>query len=173
MWEQEKLLKELYTEMYIVAYSKLRNKMDAHDVVQESWIKILTKINTLKEKNKIKPWAKTIVCNTANNLLKKKFRKVEVLLCEERFASLKMISERTVPLDEQCIQRFVMNEIYDGIKQLDVDIRRIFDYKFFGHWKDRQIADEMRLPLGTVKAKLNRGKERLRIILHKKHMSNK
>jgi RNA polymerase sigma-70 factor (ECF subfamily) len=160
--EKYELLNELYKQMFIVAYAKMKNKTDALDVVQESWVKILNKIDTLKDKDKLMQWAKTIVSNTAVNALKKKSSLQEVLIHEDEL-------EYTCEIQEEVNERIMVQEIYKGIKELDPEIRKIFICKFSHGWKDQQIADELKLPLGTVKAKLHRGKERLRSILMKIH----
>lgn len=161
-YEQDELTNELYKQMFIVAYSKVKNKSDALDIVQESWVKILKKIDTLKDRDKLFQWAKAIVSNTAINSLKKKNINHEVFVCNERL-------EETYGLDDEKIEdRIALNEIYEGMKKLDTETRKIFIYKFTHGWKDQQIADELQLPVGTVKARLHRGKERLRSIL-KKH----
>ena len=46
----EDKLRELYNQMIRVAYSKVYNKSDAQDAVQEAWVQILTKHHTLREK---------------------------------------------------------------------------------------------------------------------------
>lgn len=163
--DHDELLNELYKQMFIVAYSKMHNKTDALDIVQESWVKILNKIHTLQDKDKLMQWAKTIVSNTAINLLKKRNT------MEKLFDSNKeMEVEVEDPLSFEHINNdnLIADELYESIKQLDLDTRKVFLYKFSYGWKDQQIADELQLPLGTVKAKLHRGKERLRKILQQK-----
>jgi RNA polymerase sigma-70 factor (ECF subfamily) len=160
-YEQDELMNELYKQMFIVAYSKVKNKADALDIVQESWVKILKKIDTLKDRDKLFQWAKVIVANTAINLLKKKSSSHEVSVCSEQ------LEQRYTVNDMEIEDRIALSEIYESMKKLDVETRKIFIYKFSYGWKDQQIADELKLPVGTVKARLHRGKERLRSILKK------
>jgi RNA polymerase sigma-70 factor (ECF subfamily) len=70
----EEKLRRLYSEMIRVAYSKVINKSDAQDAVQEAWVRILTKHETLKERSKLNSWAKTITANVALNLNKQSMR---------------------------------------------------------------------------------------------------
>src|SRR5690606_16335399 len=65
--ETEAELLELYNEMFRVAYANVYNKSDAHDVVQEAWVRILQKRDTLRESTKLAAWAKTITRNLAIN----------------------------------------------------------------------------------------------------------
>lgn len=155
-YDEDELMNTLYTEMFIVAYSKMNNKADALDVVQESWVKILNNIDTLRDEDKLVQWAKRIASNTANNALRRKKLNHEVY--EERLLQLQKTED---PLES----RLLRGEIREGMNLLDADTRRMFVYKYYYGWKDRQIAEEMGYPLGTVKARLHRGKERLRSLL--------
>ena len=155
--EQDELLQELYKQMFIVAYSKLRNKSDALDAVQESWIKILRKIDTLKDKDKLFQWSKVIVANTAINIWKKKQSLREVYVQDIDFQ---------FHYEEKMDKHLVAADVKSSLDHLDQDTRLMFVYKFYFGWKDQQIADKLGFPVGTVKARLHRGKGRLRKILN-------
>ncbi|MEI7025979.1 RNA polymerase sigma factor [Paenibacillus sp. y28] len=150
------LLNELYRQMFIVAYAFVRDRTDAMDIVQEAWLKILINIDTLKSPDKIIAWAKTITTNTAINLLRRKSLHTRVtgyevdpcLAIDEQAAGLEMY--------------LVRKEIWDSIGQLDEESRKIFELKFVYGFTDKEIAAMLELPAGTVKAKVHRGKERLR-----------
>ncbi|WP_158289297.1 RNA polymerase sigma factor [Paenibacillus flagellatus] len=152
--EQEALLLDVYKQMFIVTYSIMRNKSEAMDAVQESWVKILRKLDTLRERDKLIQWAKVIATNTAYNMLK---RKVAVSLSEEN--GLSLVSSEGVE------ERVIRNIIFEEIGKLDDKTRHILTYKFVYDMKDKEIADKMELPLGTVKARIHRGKEQLRAML--------
>lgn len=154
--DEDKLLNTLYAEMFTVAYAKMKNKADALDVVQESWVKILKKIDTLRDEEKLVQWAKRIASNTANNVLRRKIVQHEMV--EERLVS----AEKT---DESVEYRYLRGEIQKSISMLDAQTRSMLVYKYYYGWKDRQIAEKMGIPLGTVKARLHRGRLKLRIWL--------
>ncbi|MFK7693591.1 RNA polymerase sigma factor [Paenibacillus sp. HJGM_3] len=155
--EEELLLQELYKQMFIVAYSIMRDRSLAMDVVQESWLKILMKLSTLKDPDKIIQWAKVIASNTALNMLKRSSRQT-THVSEE---SARYQPESKSDVEEQVVQKMIC----ETIEQLDDTTRRIFVYKYFEDLKDQDIADKMEMPVGTVKARLHRGKEQLRSLL--------
>lgn len=157
-FQQEELLQELYRQMFIVAYSKLRNRSDALDAVQESWIKILRKIDSLKDHKKLFQWAKVIVANTAINILKKRRTLREVYVQDLEYNSNEFV-------EEEIEEYLLAADVKSSLKLLDRDTRLMFEYKFFFGWKDQQIADRLGYPLGTVKARLHRGKGLLRQML--------
>lgn len=155
--EQELLLQELYKQMFIVAYSIMRDRYTAMDVVQESWLKILMKLDTLKDPEKITQWAKVIATNTAFNMMKRNSRQA-TQISEE---ASRYQTESKSDVEEIVVQKMIC----ESISLLDDTTRRIFEYKYFEDLKDQDIADKLDMPVGTVKARLHRGKEQLRSLL--------
>lgn len=155
--DQDALLMDVYKQMFIVTYAILRNKSEAMDAVQESWVKILRKLDTLRDRDKLIQWAKVIATNTAYNMIK---RKVAVKLCSSDDDSVSLIETEGVE------ERVFRNIIFEAIGKLDDKTRQILTYKFYYDLKDKEIAERMELPLGTVKARIHRGKEQLRAMLN-------
>lgn len=169
--EQDALLLDVYKQLFTVAYSIMRDKCDAMDVVQESWVKILRKLHTLRDRDKLIPWVKVIAANTAYNMVK---RKVTVSLCHAAVDSCPF------PLQDGVEERVIRSISLEEIRKLDEKTKRIFIYKYFYDMKDKEIAERMKLPIGTVKARIHRGKAYLRNVLldsslrvHKSCASNK
>lgn len=155
--QQDALLMDVYKQMFIVTYSIMRNKSEAMDAVQESWVKILRKLDTLRDRDKLMQWAKVIATNTAYNMIK---RKVAVSLCSSEEDGMVLASSEGV--EDQVLR----NIIFEEIAKLEEKTRQILTYKFYYDLKDKEIAERMDLPLGTVKARIHRGKEQLRAMLN-------
>ncbi len=163
--DEEELLNELYRQMFIVAYSKLNNKSDALDIVQESWLKILQKIDSLKDREKLFQWAKVIVSNTAANYMKKR-HSIEFIPYQLEFA------EPVWPgADLEIEERFLRRALVEGISQLDDETGQMIICKYYYGWKDKDIAEVMDFPVGTVKARIHRAKDRLRVFLSEREQS--
>ncbi|WP_158606866.1 RNA polymerase sigma factor [Paenibacillus ginsengarvi] len=154
--EQDALLMEVYKQMFIVTYSIIRNKSEAMDAVQESWVKILRKLDTLRERDKLIQWAKVIATNTAYNMIK---RKVAVSLGDPEETGITLVAPEGVE------ERVMRNIIFEEMNKLDEKTKQILTYKYYYDMKDKDIAERMDLPIGTVKARIHRGKEQLRAML--------
>ncbi|WP_274652417.1 RNA polymerase sigma factor [Paenibacillus humicola] len=146
---EEKLL-ELYSQMIRVAYSKCRNKSDAQDAVQEAWVRILMKQDTLREQSKLSSWAKTITANVAININRQTMRAQASRLFDP--------AGETAGGGETAL----MLEIAELLSQLDSRSRTMLLYKFYYGFKDQEIADRMHIPVGTVKARIHRSKVQLK-----------
>jgi len=149
----EDRLRELYNEMIRVAYAKVVNKSDAQDAVQEAWVNILTKQNTLREKSKLHSWAKTITANAAININRQSRR-------AQSYGWTDSDNEQSQGghQDEAGLQL----EIAELLALLDPRSRTMLLYKFYYGFKDQEIADAMKVPVGTVKARIHRSKLQLK-----------
>ncbi|WP_128894925.1 RNA polymerase sigma factor [Longirhabdus pacifica] len=152
--DKEQFLMHLYQQMFYVAYSKIRNKNDALDVVQEAWIKILNKIDTLKDEEKLVAWAKSITYHTALNMLKKKARERE----QSDLIDLSYTISSNNSIEDQVIA-YVVKESFVTFGE---ETERMMTYRYIDGYKSREIAEMMNIPEGTVKARLSRGRTKLR-----------
>jgi RNA polymerase sigma factor, sigma-70 family len=148
---EDEVLVELYSQMLKVVRHKLWHKSDAVDVVQEAWVRILEKSSTLRDKEKLIPWAKAIAYNLASNANRARRREANYEDLENEIASPTFVFEPES-----------MMELSDLLGRLDPTTRTLLLYKFYYGLKDAEIAAALDLPVGTVKARIHRGKARLR-----------
>ncbi|QHW34961.1 RNA polymerase sigma factor [Paenibacillus rhizovicinus] len=146
---EDKLL-QLYNEMIAVALSKVYNKSDALDAVQEAWVRILTHRESLREEDKFHSWAKVITANAARTINKQSER---ILPSGDRDLS----DDRPSSRDE----REILLEIRDLLESLDPRTSALLLYKFYYGYKDQEIAAAWNVPVGTIKARIHRTKRRL------------
>jgi RNA polymerase sigma-70 factor (ECF subfamily) len=69
--EIEEYIRNNQENIYRFAYSYVKNRTDALDIVQESIYKALKNYRSLKDNSKIKSWFFSIVRNTSLTYLKK------------------------------------------------------------------------------------------------------
>ncbi|MFC5652384.1 RNA polymerase sigma factor [Paenibacillus solisilvae] len=148
-------LRELYNQMVRVAYSKLYNKSDALDVVQEAWVRMLANHHTLREHSKLSAWAKSITVNVALNLNKESKRWQRCSTCETDEACRHSLLPAKTEAE-------LMIEISELLGVLDAKSRTMLLYKFYYGFKDQEIADAMKEPVGTIKARIHRTKIQLK-----------
>lgn len=153
----EAKLRELYNEMIRVAYARLSNKSDAQDAVQEAWLRMLQRRDSLREASKLDAWAKTITANVALNMNRHTARMLTVADNEELLSSA---GDMPAVYEAE-----LMMEISELLGELDSRSRTILLYKFYYGFKDQEIAEVLQLPVGTVKARIHRTKALLKRML--------
>ena len=55
--------------------------------------------------------------------------------------------------------------IEKALKQIPVEQRKVIELAYFSGYTHREIADNIQLPLGTVKSRIRMGMEKLRDLL--------
>ncbi|MGE7688934.1 RNA polymerase sigma factor [Lysinibacillus sp. NPDC097214] len=152
--DERVLFQTYYKDVFRACYYMLQNKYDAEDLCQDVFAKALTEdFHAIQNQ---KSWLLSIAMNMSRNYLKKKNR----LLLKENFDFLSFIRvdntqniERTIQLNEN------KSELVDLMNKLPVRIRKVMVLKYVHDCKDREIAQILKIPEGTVKSRLFKGKK--------------
>lgn len=135
---------------YRFAYTYVKNSDDAQDIVNDSVTKALSSINTLKNTEYIKTWFYKIISNTAIDFLRKNARCSPVP--DDEFLQ--------ISVDENGYRDVSFNSITDS---LDVKYREIVVLRFLENMKISEIAKILSLNENTVKTRLYKALELLKI----------
>lgn len=141
-------------KMYRIAFSYVKNKEDALDVVQESVYKGYISYHKVKEKSFETTWLVRIVINTAIDLLRRN-NKVVPLVKEVNEPSGEEM-EKTV--GDKLLLRAAMDNLNDIEKS-------VITLRFFEDMILKDIADVLEKPLSTIKTTLYRALEKMKIEL--------
>ena len=138
---------EIYKyQLYIVAYTILKNEEDAQDAVGNAILKAYECRNQLRSPDRFKAWMITITRNEALRMAKKRME---------------------LPGDEKVEQllepaRDHYNELWDCVQQLPEEYRLGIVMFYYNDLSIRDIAKVLDVPSGTVKSRLNRGRKLLK-----------
>ncbi|MEI5905588.1 sigma-70 family RNA polymerase sigma factor [Bacillus spongiae] len=131
-------------DIYRYAFSYVKNKDDALDIVQESIQKALMKINTLKDAKAIKTWFYRIVTNTALDVIRKK-KKLQVT--DEETLTYLSSGENDVYQDV---------DLNRALHDLPTEDRVLIILRYYKDFKLSEIAATLDLNVNTVKTRLYR-----------------
>ena len=149
----EKLLLQYKSYLYKVAYTYVKDKQVALDILQETSFKAWLNIHTLKDEEKFKPWITKILVNTALNYIKKESK---VIYMEDENSII--YSEKSISIEEKL-------DLYDAIDLLKPKYKTVIILKYFDDMKIEDISYVLNIPENTVKSHLKRAKESLSSIL--------
>jgi RNA polymerase sigma-70 factor (ECF subfamily) len=147
----EKYLVENKEAHYRLAYSYVKNKEDALDMIQESIYKAFRYIDSLEDLNFIKNWFYKILINTSLDFLRKNNR---VSFVEDN------ILEANSEANED---RYEDLDLKDALDSLPDNVKTIIILRYFEDLKLEDIAYILGISLGTVKTRLYTGLKKLRI----------
>lgn len=150
---QEELYKKYARKMYGVCLRFAKNKPDADDILQESFIKVFGNLKYFKFAGSFEGWIRRIITTTAINFYKKNLRYTQELDINKMEESLYIedISDQTVE-KEELVQ--YMQELPD----VNRIIFNMFVIEGFSH---KEIGALLNIPENTSKSHLHRAKHEL------------
>lgn len=129
----------------------------AEDVLQETFLKAWNNATSYDAaKGKLYTWLYNIARNTALDKIKsKQYRQTAQILASENIVHT---------IDAQHAEQLPTDTIglTDVLQQLQPQHRQLIDLMYFEGYTQAEIADELNMPLGTVKTKLRQAVQHLR-----------
>lgn len=147
----EKYLIENKERLYRIAYSYVKNKDHALDIVQDSIYKALKSFEHNQDIEYIKTWFYRILVHTAIDFLRK-HKKIDYV--EDFVLDLESTEDNYGDLDLQT-----------ALDCLPIQYKTIIILKYFEDLTFEEIADTLELNVNTVKTRLYAGLKKLRIEL--------
>jgi len=140
----------LETLLHSFAYNLTKNKEDAKDLFQETAMRALTNRDKFRVGTNFKAWTFTIMKNIFINNYRKKARSKTII---DSTDNMYYINSGSNAVDNSAESNIMMEELYKMIGELDETIRVPFLMHYKG-FKYQEIADQLELPLGTVKSRI-------------------
>ncbi len=155
----KKAQKELYDVFSPVLYGIClrygNSKSEAEDILQEGFVKILTKINDFKDKGSFEGWMKRIMVNTAITHYHKNKKHNELYDID----TIKETDSEHFVFDDN---DFTQEELMSVINNLPEGYRIIFNMYAIEGYKHKEIAEQLNISHNTSKSQYLRAKEKIR-----------
>lgn len=164
-YEFQQHLVGLRQQLYYFALSLTKDRENAQDLLQESMLRALTNRDKFQDNTNFKAWLCTIMKNTFINEHRRGKRTGALM---ER-----METERTGPHRVETTtspeSSVKLREIDNSLSRLDDTFREPFRMHHDG-FKYHEIADQLGIPIGTVKSRIHQARHRLMDMLSDKHV---
>ena len=141
---------ENQNKFYRLAYSYVRNREDALDVVQNAVCKALENYGGIRNEGAISTWFYRILVNESLLFIK-----------ERKRITLGETDQEEAHYEEKGFE--IQDDLYDSINRLDGDTQTIIKLRFFEELSLKEIAQITEMNLNTVKARLYRGLRQLKV----------
>ncbi len=127
-----------------------KNEEDANDLLQETFYKALKYRDKFAERTNLKAWLYTIMRNTFINNYRKAIRANTIIdnTKELYYLNIPQQTGYVAPDSE-----YAEKELWHAIEMLEDEYRIPFEMHFQGY-KYKEIAEELNLPIGTVKSRI-------------------
>jgi RNA polymerase sigma-70 factor (ECF subfamily) len=129
----------------------------AHDLLQETFLKALTYSDKFTQNTNFKAWVSTIMKNTFINNYRRNMSAKNTFGTSNNEFHLKIENDKAYPSPESI---YNSQEIIECINNLEIEYKIPFNM-FIEGFKYKEIAEELDLPLGTVKSRIFLARKKL------------
>lgn len=133
-----------------LALQLTKNQDDAKDLVQETMLKALKYQSKFSEGSNLKGWLFTILKNSFINQYRRMSKRKTFIDVTENTYFLDLPTHRT---ENQAELTFIRKDLEQAIQTLSPDLRVLLMLNIEG-FKYQEIANELNIPLGTVKTRI-------------------
>jgi RNA polymerase sigma factor (sigma-70 family) len=152
---QYRLYSQYSKAMYNLAYRMTKNREDAEDILQETFIDCFRSLDTFRFESTFGAWLKTILINKSINHLKKK--KTDFILHEN--------VPETIAEEENNEAAFDTGKIFKSIEMLPDGYRVILTLYLLEGYDHSEISQILGISESTSKSQYSRAKGKLRSLL--------
>lgn len=146
--EYERLASTYLDCIYRVALNGCKNHVDAQDVVQNTFMRLLEKENRFEDDDHARKWLIRVAVNECNSFWRSPWKR--------RVTSLEELKQEPVFSSPE------KSDLYYAVKDLPLRYRQIVHLYYFEDYSTKEIAQIMNLTETTVQTRLLRARQKLR-----------
>ena len=154
-----------------VVFRMVHNREDAEDIVQESFVKAFNALESFNKKFSFSTWLYKIATNHSIDYLRKKRLKlssIDARIQTKDGEVRRQIPDSTHNPEDHLLAHEVRTSVEKAIKALPEKYRAVIILRHTQEKSYEEIADILSLPMGTIKARIFRAREMLKITLRRK-----
>jgi RNA polymerase sigma-70 factor, ECF subfamily len=146
----------------------VRDPAEAEDLFQQTWLRVAEKIESFDPRRNFDAWLFTV----ARNLALDHLRRIRPQSLDEPAGTEpgsetgvdRLLSREMLPLD-RILEIERSGQLASALQELPVSYREVISLRFEEEMKIEEIAQVLAAPLSTVKSRLRRSLEQLRLSL--------
>jgi len=160
--------------LYFMLLKMVKNKDDAEDLTIEAFGKAFRSIESYSSSFAFSTWLFKIATNNGIDFIRSQKARRKVVSIDNKdidtdidYTQKNSLIADSLNPEEEMIEEQKEKLLRTIIKKLHPDYRKILTLRYFDDYSYIEIAENLELPIGTVKARLFRARELLLSILKK------
>lgn len=157
------LMDKYQKPLYFHVLKMVRNHEQVEDLVQEAFMKAFNNLNSYNTNYAFSTWLYRITTNHTIDYLRKKKLKTTSINdpVKTKDGEMEIQISDDAETDRDIIRKERKKIIHNAINDLPKKYRRVIEMRHLQELSYQEIADQLDLPLGTVKAHIFRAREML------------
>ncbi len=161
----QELMARHKTAVFHIVFKIVRNREEAADLVQETFMKAFASLASYREEFRFTTWLYRIAANAAIDSLRK--QKIDALSLDEPVETEEgsyglEIADTSYNPEEDALKKEKGVSILDAISSLPPKYREVIELVHLKEKPYDEIAAILKVPVGTVKARIFRARELLK-----------
>lgn len=150
------------TPIYTLCYRLTRKREEAEDLFQDTWIRIMEKIDQHNTDCAFLPWAKTICINLFRDRCRVFNRMTSVFTSFSTHEQYAYHYENAADANVANGNDPDSEAVQHCMRRLSPLLRGVLVLSYYEEYSYEEIADLLHIPQGTVKSRINRAKQILK-----------
>ncbi len=153
-----------YKAVYNFSYKMMGNKLDADDMIQETYLRAFRFFDSYKKGTNCKAWLFKIMKNLIINKYRKEKKEAANVDIDEVInilPGIKSIHLETDDIQQKIFSKLLDDEITLALKSIHDDYRMVVILCDLEGLSYEEIADFLNCPIGTVRSRIHRGRHLL------------
>lgn len=171
-----KLLSRYKDAIYFMLLKMVNNRSDAEDLTLEAFGKAFKNLHQYSPTYAFSTWLFKIASNNCIDFLRRRrgsYMSIENNSVNGENSETMRLRSKDLDPEQRLIRQQKAILLHHIVRQLKPRYRTLVEYRYFREYSYEEIAKELNLPLGTVKAQLFRAREILFKIIESTEMSRK
>jgi RNA polymerase sigma-70 factor (ECF subfamily) len=158
----EALVDATADDMYRLAVSFTRRRSEAEDLTQEVYLRLWQNLHRWEPDTSFRAWAFRVARNLFIDAYRRASHERKATWVDPEFLESLAGGEDPHTL---VVRRQRLEIARAALARLPEDLSRLLLLRDFADWSYEELADELGLPLGTVKSRLNRARRELATVI--------
>jgi len=151
-----------------IARDMMGSEQDAEDVIQEVFMRVLTRIHQFRHESSFSSWVRAIAINACRDMLRSKNRHPADSFEDLIETGKANVSERlSIIQEEELIMNELLENVYENISCLRKDYQKLIILRYIDGLSYEKIAQLLGYTQSLVKSRLHQARKELRRICKK------
>ncbi len=170
----EKLVSCYEKKVYSLCYHYVGNQEDALDMAQEAFVRVYQNLEKFRFDATFSTWIYRLTVNTCLDFIRKERKNNTVsldkkIITAEGEITREIVDDRILPLEE-LEKKELREEVKEALRSLPQEQRTVIILKDFQELSYEEISSVLKIPIGTVRSRISRGRIKLKTIFEDKEL---